>query len=40
MKKKIRPIPMLPRKPLQIKRHTQTENKGMEEDISGKWKFF
>ena len=39
MDKKTRPIPMLPiRDPLQVKRHTQTESKGMEKDISRIWK--
>ena len=39
MDKKIRPIYMLPsRDPSQIKRYTQTKSKGMEKDISCKWK--
>ena len=39
MDKKTRPIYMLPPKhPCQIKRYTQTKSKGMEKDISWKWK--
>ena len=38
-KKKTRPFNMLPtRDSLQGKRHTQTESKGIEKDISCKWK--
>ena len=39
MDKKTRPINMLhPRDPFQIKKYTQTKSKGMEIDISCKWK--
>ena len=39
MDKKTRPIYMLPlRDPSQIKRYTQTKSKGMENDVSCKWK--
>ena len=39
MDKKTRPINMLPpRDPSQIERYTQTKNKGVEKDISRKWK--
>ena len=39
MDKKTRPIYMLPRRdPSQIERYTQTKSKGMEKDISCKWK--
>ena len=39
MDKKTRPIYMLPpRYPPQIERHTQTKSKGVEKDISCKWK--
>ena len=39
MDKKIRPKYMLPpRDPSQIERYTQTKSKGMEKDISSKWK--
>ena len=39
MDKKTRLIHTLPtRDPLQVERHTQIESKGMEKDISCKWK--
>ena len=39
MVKKTRPIYILPsRDPSQIERYTQTKSKGMEKDISCKWK--
>ena len=39
MDKKTRPIYMLPpRDPSQIERYTQTKSKGLEKDISCKWK--
>ena len=39
MDKKTRPIDMLPSRELsQIERYTQTKSKGMEKDISCKWK--
>ena len=39
MDKKTRPIYMLPpRNPSQIRIYTQTKSKGMEKDISCKWK--
>ena len=39
MDNETRPISMLPpRDPSQIKRYTQTKSKGMEKDISCKWK--
>ena len=39
MDKKTRPIKMLPpRDPSQIERYIQTKSKGMEKDVSCKWK--
>ena len=39
MNKKTRPIYKLPRRnPSHIERYTQTKSKGMEKDISCKWK--